>query len=113
VDRGAALYAEHDYVGAAEVFERNEKQFAAASERQRARYALYRGITLQSLGDAQRANYWLRIAADIAQRDSAALDSSEQLTLTQAFASNAVWAARLARGATDGTGKSAEATAAR
>jgi hypothetical protein len=57
VDRGAALYAERDYVGAAEVFERNEAQFGAASESEQARYALYRGITLQSLGDVQRANY--------------------------------------------------------
>jgi hypothetical protein len=113
VDRGAALYAEHDYVGAAEVFERCEAQLASASQRERARYGLYRGITLQSLGDPSRANYWLTVASEILERQPDALDATEQLTLSRAFESRAAWASRLGHGTQEETSGSAEVTAAR
>jgi len=85
VDRGAALYAERDYVGADELFEHNETRLTHASNSERARYALYRGVTLLSLGDSARSQYWLEVAARAARHEPAALTEAERATLRSAL----------------------------
>lgn len=94
VDRGAALYAERNYLAAAEVFEHTEKRLGAASSDEKARYALYRGATLLSLGDAARAQHWLAYASRVLQRDPDALDEEEHHALTLAWRAHATLLAR-------------------
>lgn len=85
LERGAALYAERDYVGADELFEHNESHIASATTAERARYALYRGVTLQSLGDSARSQYWLQVAAGLSHREPDALTVEEHAALKTAL----------------------------
>jgi hypothetical protein len=96
VDRGAALYANHNYVEADELFEHNEGRLKTASSSERARYALYRGVTLLSLGDSSRARFWLGYASRCADRDSEALSEEERATLDRALETHAKYEARIA-----------------
>ncbi|MFZ5895066.1 MAG: hypothetical protein ACOY0T_28660 [Myxococcota bacterium] len=96
VDRGAALYASHDYVEADELFEHNEPRLANASGAERARYGLYRGMTLLSLGDSKRARYWLDYATRWTQRDPDALSADERATLNRALETHASFEAKVA-----------------
>jgi hypothetical protein len=65
VKRGSALYADGRYVEAAEVFERTEHRLEEASPRERAEYALYRGMTLLVLGDLRNCHRWLAYAYQV------------------------------------------------
>lgn len=96
VDRGAALYAEHNYLEADELFEHNEARLQSAPVAERARYALYRGVTLLSLGDSARSRYWLSYAARCGERDSQALSSDERSMLTHALNTHSEYEARIA-----------------
>lgn len=96
VDRGAALYANRNYVEADELFEHNEARLKTASNAERARYALYRGVTLLSLGDSARSRYWLSYATRCAEREPDALSADEQATLDRALETHAKYEARLA-----------------
>lgn len=96
VDRGAALYANHSYVEADELFEHNEQRLQSAPASERARYALYRGVTLLSLGDSVRSGYWLSYAARCHSRDSQALSDDERAMLTRALDTHAEYEARIA-----------------
>lgn len=96
VDRGAALYADHNYVEADELFEHNEAQLQNATTSERARYALYRGVTLLSLGDSARSRYWLKYAARCDERDSQALSSEERAMLARALDTHANYEERIA-----------------
>jgi hypothetical protein len=58
VKRGSALYAEGRYIEAAEVFERTEGRLAESTPREKAEYALYRGMTLLVLGDLRNSHRW-------------------------------------------------------
>ncbi|MGC4087870.1 MAG: hypothetical protein QM756_08235 [Polyangiaceae bacterium] len=89
VDRGAALYASHDYVRADELLEHNEARVARASDAERSRFALYRGVTLLSLGDATRSEFWL------ARCRPEHLSSDERRMLQQARRTHADFSARL------------------
>lgn len=96
VDRGAALYATHNYVEADELFEHNEQRFQTAPPAERARYALYRGVTLLSLGDSVRSGHWLSYAARFHARDSQTFSSEERAMLTRALETHAEYEARIA-----------------
>ena len=65
VKRGSALYADGQYIEAAEVFERTEHRLTESPPRERAEYGLYRGMTLLVLGDLRNAHRWLAYAYEI------------------------------------------------
>lgn len=81
VTRGADLYANGHTVEAEEVFEHTEARLADYDVEERARYGLYRGAALLSLGDVPRATHWL----DYAKRHSGALGEEERTMLTHAL----------------------------
>lgn len=86
VTRGADLYADGYYVEAAEVFERTESRLEDSSPAERARYGLYRGATLLALGDARRAERWLRFSQNVLLAKSDALSADERVMLGRALA---------------------------
>lgn len=94
VDRGAALYAERNYVEAEQVFEHNEARLSKASNAERARYGLYRAATFLALGDAARAHGWLVSTSNIAHSDADALSFEERRTLSAAWRAHARITAR-------------------
>jgi hypothetical protein len=77
VARGSDLYEDGHYVEAAEVFERTEARLATCSNRDRARFGLYRGATFLKLGDVQHAARWLGYARGIKNSDPEALGSDD------------------------------------
>jgi len=85
VTRGADLYAGGRYIEAAEVFERTEARLHEASTPDRARYGLYRGVTLLALGDTLRAGNWLTYSHDIVRAEPSALSEEEGSMLTRAI----------------------------
>jgi len=85
VTRGADLYAGGHYIEAAEVFERTERRLERSTPAERARYGLYRGATLLALGDARRAEHWLRYSHGIALSETRALSAEERVMLGRAL----------------------------
>lgn len=81
VTRGSALYADGHYVEAAEVFEQTEERLTQSSNRDRARFGVYRGATFLKLGDVQHAARWLGYARSIVRVDSDALDDDDLVLL--------------------------------
>jgi len=67
VGRGTALYQQHNYIEAAEAFERTQERLVAMKSVERARYGLYRGLTFMALGDLRGAERWFDYA-DAQQR---------------------------------------------
>ncbi len=68
IQRGTNLYADGQYIEAAEVFERNEYRLPDMSAEDQARYGLYRGLTLLVLGDLRGAHHWFSYARNIERR---------------------------------------------
>jgi len=64
-----------------------EPDFAGFSHRDRARYALYRGLTHLALGDAREADRWLGAVKRADDRDRAGLDAAERGRLLAAWRS--------------------------
>lgn len=85
VTRGADLYAGGHYIEAAEVFERTEARLESSSPAERARYGLYRGATLLALGDAPRAERWLRYSQSVLVTETRALSTEERVMLQRAL----------------------------
>jgi tetratricopeptide (TPR) repeat protein len=83
--RGQDLYAERRYVEAAEVFERTEDRLPAASAREQAEYALYRGATFLALGDLPHAEQWLQVALKEQQTRPDALGDDQRVFLKRAW----------------------------
>lgn len=81
IARGSALYDDGRYVEAAEVFEQTEQRLATSSNRERARFGLYRGATFLKLGDVPHAVRWLGYARSINKSDPSALDRDEAALL--------------------------------
>ncbi len=75
------------YPEAVRQFRRIQPEFAGWSPRRRARYALYRGLTHLSLGEARAANYWLGYVKALEERDPALLDAADQGRLSSAWRS--------------------------
>jgi hypothetical protein len=72
VGRGAVLYQQHNYIEAAETFERTQSRLALMEPGDRARYGLYRGLTFMALGDLRNAERWLDYA-ELQQRAQPAI----------------------------------------
>jgi len=62
IGRGVSLYEEHNYIEAAEAFERTQNRLTTMEAVDRIRYGLYRGLTLVALGDLRGGERWLDYA---------------------------------------------------
>jgi len=86
---GSALDAFHEgrLPAAAAELRALEPRVGAASERDQARYALYRGLTELGLGNAPAANRWLACAWRADLRDPRLFDAQEHGELLAAWRS--------------------------
>lgn len=82
IQRGTNLYADGNYIEAAEIFERTEHRLPDMSMREQARYGLYRGLTLLVLGDLRGAHHWFAYAGNIERRHPGSL-GQQRLTLLE------------------------------
>src|SRR5271157_5898121 len=82
VGRGTTLYRQQSYIEAAEVFERTQNRLAGMDPVDRARYGLYRGLTLMALGDLRGAERWLDFAEAQERSQPGLLASDERAMLT-------------------------------
>lgn len=83
VGRGSALYRQQNYIEAAEVFERTQSRLATMDAADRARYGLYRGLTLMALGDLRGAERWLDYAEAQQRSQPELLAEDERALLTR------------------------------
>jgi len=83
------LEAFHDgrLPAAASAFRRLEPRLGDLSERDRARYALYRGLTHLGLGDARAADHWLTVAKRLERDHPDRFDAAERGELYAAWRS--------------------------
>ena len=79
------MYSHGNYVGAAEYFEHTQARLDSAPADERARYGLYRGVTLLTLGDLEAADHWFSYAAQVVERHPHALDAEESRMLQRAL----------------------------
>ena len=86
VNRGATLYEHGRYIEAAEVFERTEYRLAESPDGERARYALYRGLTFVQLGDLGHARLWLSYAYQVERKEPGTLGKAELGIIESAWA---------------------------
>lgn len=85
--RGFDLYHEARYPTALETLRAAEADLTDASEEQRVRYALYRGLTHLATGDALAADLWLGRAKDAFDRDPRILGREDRGRLLSAWRS--------------------------
>jgi len=85
VKRGSTLYTDGRYIEAAEVFERTEGRLADSSAREKAEYALYRGLTLLVLGDLRHSHRWLTYAYDIERAVPGSLRQDKRVLLDRGW----------------------------
>lgn len=72
---------------ATNAFRRLESRLSELSERERARYALYRGLSHLGLGDARAADRWLTLAKHSARANPDCFDATERGELLAAWRS--------------------------
>jgi hypothetical protein len=86
---GPPLEAFHDgrLPAAASAFRRLEPELSGLSDTERARYALYRGLTHLGLGDAREAERWLSFARHLDSEDPRRFDAVERGELGSAWRS--------------------------
>ena len=86
---GPPLEAFHDgrLPEAAAHFRRLEPRLSGLSASERARYALYRGLSHLGLGDARAAHHWLTIAKRVERDDPSCFDAVERGELYAAWRS--------------------------
>ncbi len=82
IGRGTTLYEQQSYIEAAEVFERTQNRLASMDPDERARYGLYRGLTLMALGDLRGAERWLDYAEAQERNQPGLLARDERAMLT-------------------------------
>ena len=82
IGRGTTLYEQQSYIEAAEVFERTQSRLLGMDPADRARYGLYRGLTLMALGDLRGAERWLDYADAQERAQPGLLASDERAMLT-------------------------------
>lgn len=83
VQRGTNLYADGNYIEAAEVFERTENRLPNLDASEQARYGLYRGLTLLVLGDLRGAHHWFSYARDVERKHPGSLGHERIALLTR------------------------------
>jgi len=81
IKHGGVLYAEGQYIEAAEVFERTEERLPELSVRERAEYGAYRGLTFLALGDLRQAHRWMTYAYSIERVAPGSLRAGERVRL--------------------------------
>ncbi len=86
VHRGSDLYKQERYVEAAEVFANTEQQLATATPVARAKYAVFRGLTLLELGDYAGAYQWMQRAYEVERRHPGVLSAARRGRLDQGWA---------------------------
>jgi tetratricopeptide (TPR) repeat protein len=79
---GESQFERGDYPGAKRTFERLEGASHEYPDSQRAKYALYRGLTLWALGDRDRASDWLKQARDAERARPGSLSADERSRLS-------------------------------
>jgi hypothetical protein len=86
---GAPLAAFHDgrLPEAATAFRRLEPRLSELTPRERARYALYRGLVHLGLGDARAADRWLTLAKRLERDQPGCFDAIERGELYAAWRS--------------------------
>jgi hypothetical protein len=86
---GPPLEAFHDgrLPAAASAFRHLEPELSGLSDSERARYALYRGLTHLGLGDAREAARWLTFARLLDSMDARHFDAVERGELASAWRS--------------------------
>jgi len=82
VGRGTTLYQQRSYVEAAEVFERTQSRLVTMAAVDRARYGLYRGLSLMALGDLRGGERWLDYAEAQERAQPGLLSNDERVALT-------------------------------
>jgi hypothetical protein len=75
LSRGESQFAGGSYPEAKETFASLEAESRTWDDRQRAEYALYRGLTLTALGDREHAGPWLRQARAIEEAHPGSLST--------------------------------------
>jgi tetratricopeptide (TPR) repeat protein len=85
VKRGSALYSDGRYIEAAEVFERTEYRLRESSPKERAEYAVYRGMTLLVLGDFRTAQRWLAYAYEVERHTPGSLRADRRALLDRGW----------------------------
>lgn len=80
-------FHEGRYPAAAQELRELEREARGFPADQRARYALYRGLTHLALGDAQSADRWLSLAKQSADRHPDWFDARERGALLSAWRS--------------------------
>lgn len=78
-------FDEARYAEAARAFRELEPELGGFSRQERARYALYRGLTHLALGDSRPAERWLVYAKAASERDPELLDGIELRRLRAAW----------------------------
>lgn len=84
--RGIALYDRAEYPQALEHLVALEGELPALSAPERARYALYRGLTHFALGNAALARPWLEQAKHVYEAEPSVLSDEEAGKLASAWA---------------------------
>jgi hypothetical protein len=84
---GVEAYDQSRYPEAIAELRRGEVTWHSARKRERARYALYRGLTHLALGDARAAETWLRWARRRVSRHAELLNARERGQLDAAWRS--------------------------
>lgn len=86
VDHACTLYTQGRLVDAAAAFDEGERDLGRASPRERARYGLYRGLTLLDLGEVSHAQRWLGFARDEERAHPGALGAEQRAALDHGWA---------------------------
>ncbi|MBX3184397.1 MAG: hypothetical protein KF915_17345 [Polyangiaceae bacterium] len=84
---GEGHYRDARYADALVALKETEPDYAELEPDERARYALYRGLSHLAVGDATRADGWLRLAKQASDRDPALLSVDERGRLEAAWRS--------------------------
>jgi hypothetical protein len=82
---GEALFEKGHYAEAKQTLAAMDSPGRRWQVAERARYALYRGLTCGALGDAPRATEWLREARDLRDQHHDALGRQDELRLDAAL----------------------------
>ena len=85
---GQSQFDKGRYAEAKQTFASSEAESRAWSDERRARYALYRGLTLGALGDRAQAGVWLREAKAIEAQNPGSLSMEDAQRLRLGLESN-------------------------
>jgi TolA-binding protein len=88
---GKSQFEQGRYAAAKQTFASAEGASRGYGDRDRAAYALYRGLTLGALGDRAQAGVWLREARAIEDAHPGALTPDDARRLKEGLETNEAW----------------------